>query len=166
MCIRDRFTTVADLLGKKPDDLMPDVPKGSGYTLLQFNYFIAEAGYMGGTLLNSLFIVFIAMGLLRLIAITTLAIKQKNKEMKLIFPTVDPALLPKVSIIVPAYNEEVNAVSSMHNLLRCDYPAFEIIFVDDGSKDNTYANVLAAFKDHPLVQVFTCLLYTSPSPRD
>ena len=149
------FTTVADLLGKKPEDLMPPVPKGSGYTLLQFNYFIAEAGYMGGTLLNSLFLVFIAMGLLRLIAITTLAIKQKNKEKKLIFPTIDRALLPKVSIIVPAYNEEVNAVNSMHNLLRCDYPSFEVIFVDDGSKDNTYANVLEAFKDHPKVQVFT-----------
>ena len=53
------FTTIADLLGKKPDDLMPPVPKGSGYTLLQLNYFLAEAGYMGGTLLNSLFLVFI-----------------------------------------------------------------------------------------------------------
>ena len=46
-----------------------------------------------------------------------------------------------VSIIVPAYNEEVNAVSSLKNLLKTDYPNFEIIFVDDGSKDDTFEKV-------------------------
>ena len=149
------FTSIADLLGKSKDELMPPVPKGSGYALLQMNYFLAEAGYIGGTLLNSLFLVFIALGLLRLIAITYMAIKQKNKEKKMVYPLIDRSLLPKVSIIVPAFNEEVNAVSSMQNLLRCVYPAFEIIFVDDGSKDSTYTIVNEAFKDNPLVRVFT-----------
>lgn len=149
------FTTIADLLGKSKDELMPPVPKGNGYTLLQMNYFLAEAGYVGGTLLNSLFLVFIALGLLRLIAITYMAIKQKNKEKKKVYPIIDPLLLPKVSIIVPAFNEEVNAVSSLHNLLRCDYPSFEIIFVDDGSKDSTYSIVDEAFKNNPSVKVFT-----------
>lgn len=43
------FTTVADLLGKKPDELMPPIPKGREYYWLQINYIIAEAGYLGGT---------------------------------------------------------------------------------------------------------------------
>ncbi len=36
-----QFTTIADLLGKKKEDLMPSVPRGSGYYLLQLNYFLA-----------------------------------------------------------------------------------------------------------------------------
>ena len=148
------FTTIADLLGKTKDDLMPPVPKGSGYTLLEFNYLLAETGYIMGNLLNSLFIVFIAMGLLRLIAITYLAIKQKKKEKGIVYP-IASGPLPKVSVIVPAYNEEVNAVSSLNNLLHCDYPAFEIIFVDDGSKDATYSRVMEAFQNNPVVKVFT-----------
>jgi len=62
---------------------------------------------------------------------------------------------PFVSIIVPAYNEEVNAVSSIQNLLKCNYPAFEIIFIDDGSTDNTYQKVKEAFLNNPLVRVLT-----------
>jgi peptidoglycan-N-acetylglucosamine deacetylase len=62
---------------------------------------------------------------------------------------------PLVSIIVPAYNEEVNAVSSLENLLKCDYPNFNIVFVDDGSKDQTFEKVSTAFANHPKVQVFS-----------
>lgn len=47
---------------------------------------------------------------------------------------------PKVSIIVPAYNEEENLFKTISSLLRMDYPKdkLEIIVVDDGSTDNTY----------------------------
>ncbi len=42
-----------------------------------------------------------------------------------------------ISIIVPAYNEEVTVTSTVHSLLALDYKVYEIIVVDDGSKDNT-----------------------------
>jgi len=47
---------------------------------------------------------------------------------------------PKVSIIVPAYNEEENIEKTIKSLLELDYPRdkLEIIIVDDGSKDRTY----------------------------
>jgi len=47
---------------------------------------------------------------------------------------------PKVSIIVPAYNEEENIEKTIKSLLELDYPKdkLEIIIVDDGSKDRTY----------------------------
>src|ERR1043166_7411648 len=57
-----------------------------------------------------------------------------------------PGNTPSVSIIVPAYNEEVNAVKTIKNLLQQDYPDFEIIFVDDGSQDNTY-KIVEEFAD-------------------
>ena len=42
-----------------------------------------------------------------------------------------------ITIIVPAYNEEVTIVSSIHSLLALEYKLYEIIIVDDGSKDDT-----------------------------
>ncbi len=50
-----------------------------------------------------------------------------------------------VTIIVPAYNEEVTIESSVHSLLALDYPLYEIIVVDDGSSDHTSEILLNAF---------------------
>ena len=44
-----------------------------------------------------------------------------------------------VSILVPAYNEEVTIVDSIESLLKLDYRLYEIIIVDDGSTDDTVA---------------------------
>jgi cellulose synthase/poly-beta-1,6-N-acetylglucosamine synthase-like glycosyltransferase/peptidoglycan/xylan/chitin deacetylase (PgdA/CDA1 family) len=152
------FTTIADLLGKKKDDLMPPVPHGSGYYLLQLNYLVAIIAYLGSHLLASIFILFIILSLLRILLMAVFASKQHYWEKKF---ALRPFWLPNgrgaplVSIIIPAYNEVVNAVSSVQNLLKTDYPNFEIIFVDDGSKDNTHPEVVQAFKDHPRVRVFS-----------
>ena len=137
---------------------MPPIPKGNGYYLVQLNYFLAEFGYWGGHILSSLFIVFIVLSLARIFMMAILAAIQHRKEkQENIVPswTTNKALAPLVSIIVPAYNEEVNAVSSLNNLLKTDYPNFEIIFVDDGSKDSTFEKVSTAFKDNPKMRVLT-----------
>ncbi len=49
--------------------------------------------------------------------------------------------LPKVSVVVPAYNEEEIVAESIKSLKDLDYPKdlLEIIVVNDGSKDNTKA---------------------------
>jgi poly-beta-1,6-N-acetyl-D-glucosamine synthase len=49
---------------------------------------------------------------------------------------------PAVSIIVPAFNEEMLIDAAIRSLLRQDYPRFEIIVVDDGSTDATYARAV------------------------
>jgi peptidoglycan-N-acetylglucosamine deacetylase len=152
------FTTIADLLGKKKEDLMPAVPKGSGYYLLQLNYFLAMAAYIGSHFLTSIFIVFIILSLFRILSMAVLASKQHNWEKKVDlkpFWRPDGSGAPLASIIVPAYNEEVNAVSSVENLLKTNYPNFEIIFVDDGSRDSTYEKVKTAFAANPNVRVLT-----------
>jgi len=152
------FTTIADLLGKKKDDLMPAVPRGSGYYLLQLNYILAMSAYYGSHFLTSLFIVFIILSLARILFMAVIANRQHRWEKKWglkPFWKPDGSDAPKVSIIVPAYNEEVNAVSSLGNLLKTDYPNFEIIFVDDGSRDSTYDKVKHAFEGNLKVRVFT-----------
>ena len=44
---------------------------------------------------------------------------------------------PPVSIIVPAYNEGKLLTNTVRSLLKLNYPKFEIVVVDDGSKDDT-----------------------------
>lgn len=50
-----------------------------------------------------------------------------------------------ISILVPAYNEEVTIVDSINSLLYLDYPLYEIVIINDGSKDNTLEKVIEAF---------------------
>ena len=49
----------------------------------------------------------------------------------------EPAIWPKVSIIVPARDEEAKIDSAMRSKLAIDYPDLEIIAVDDRSQDAT-----------------------------
>ena len=48
----------------------------------------------------------------------------------------------KISIIVPAYNEEKTITSTIQSLQELDYSNYEIIVVDDGSTDQTYQKVV------------------------
>jgi cellulose synthase/poly-beta-1,6-N-acetylglucosamine synthase-like glycosyltransferase/spore germination protein YaaH/peptidoglycan/xylan/chitin deacetylase (PgdA/CDA1 family) len=153
-----KFTTVADYLGKTKDDIMPPVPKGSGYYLLQINYYFAELGYWGGHILFSVFIVFMLLSVSRVLFIAFIATKEFLREKKYSlqpFWSPDGSGAPLVSIIVPAYNEEINAEGSLQSLLDGDYPNFEIIFIDDGSQDKTYERVSEAFAGNPKVKVLT-----------
>lgn len=47
------------------------------------------------------------------------------------------AYLPKVSVLIPAHNEEQVLASALDAACRIDYPDFEVVAVDDGSTDNT-----------------------------
>ena len=152
------FTTVADILGKTRDEMMPPVPKGSGYYLLQINYYFAELGYWSGHILFSMFVVFMALSVGRVLFVAFIATKEFFRERKYglaAWWSAQGLSAPLVSIVVPAFNEEVNAVGSVRSLLSAGYPNFEIIFVDDGSLDGTYEEVCQAFMGNPKVKVYT-----------
>src|SRR5512135_2211647 len=46
---------------------------------------------------------------------------------------------PRVSILVPAYNEGDTIEAALESLLEAGYPCYEVIVVDDGSSDETLA---------------------------
>ncbi|WP_249847557.1 poly-beta-1,6-N-acetyl-D-glucosamine synthase [Aggregatibacter actinomycetemcomitans] len=45
--------------------------------------------------------------------------------------------VPMISLMVPCYNEGNNLDESIPHLLQLRYPNYELIFINDGSKDNT-----------------------------
>ena len=134
------------------------MPRGSGYYILQINYYLAEIAYWGSHILFSLFILFIILSIARIVFLAIIASREHYTEKRgflQAFWLADAKQAPLVSLIVPAFNEEVNAISSVNSLLNADYPNLEIIFVDDGSKDSTFAKVSAAFENNSRVKVFT-----------
>jgi poly-beta-1,6 N-acetyl-D-glucosamine synthase len=66
--------------------------------------------------------------------------KQMEESRKMLYST------PLVTIIVPAYNEEKSLRDALNSVIEADYPNKEVIVIDDGSSDNTYA-IAQSFKN-------------------
>ncbi len=50
-----------------------------------------------------------------------------------------------ISILVPAYNEQETIVENIKSLISLNYPKFEVIVINDGSKDETLNRVIQEF---------------------
>ncbi len=147
-----QFVTVSTLMGKTRDQVMPVV--NNRFTFAdRLDYIFFGITFLWQHFLHGFFIIAIFLIIFRLLTIAVLAILQNRKEKKL--KAIPTTYQPKVSIIVPAYNEELNAERTVNHLLQSDYPDFDIIFVDDGSKDQTYSKILTAFENNPKVKVLT-----------
>lgn len=70
-------------------------------------------------------------------------------------------LAPRISVLVPAYNESASIVESVTNLLALTYPNLEVIVVSDGSTDDTLERLTTAFKMAPVLPVFRRLIPTA-----
>jgi len=146
------FVTTSALMDKTRDQVMPAVQSKFQFTnTLDLVFFILT--FIWEHFLDGFFVVAIILIIFRLLAIGLLAIIQRQKEKRYQFK--NPDYKPKVSIIVPAYNEEINATRTVDHLLKSEYPDFEVIFVDDGSKDNTFNIVKTAFENNSKVKVLT-----------
>ncbi|MCP9471420.1 MAG: glycosyltransferase family 2 protein [Nitrospira sp.] len=69
---------------------------------------------------------------------------------------------PQISIIVPAYNEAATIASSVRSLLQLTYSDYEIIVVNDGSKDETLEVLRQAFQLKPFPEAYAHDLPTRP----
>ena len=60
-----------------------------------------------------------------------------------------------LSIVLPSYNEEQNIANTakvLSEMMEQEHIDYELIFVSDGSKDNTYQEILKAAADNPRVK--------------
>jgi cellulose synthase/poly-beta-1,6-N-acetylglucosamine synthase-like glycosyltransferase len=105
---------------------------------------IAYDGYASGfsSALQTVFIWGLTLSFWQTMLFVPLAIRSIAREDAL----EDPPEFPKMSILVPAYNEEKVIRTTIESLLATDYPDKEIIAIDDGSKDGTFA-IMSEYKD-------------------
>ena len=54
-------------------------------------------------------------------------------------------MLPSISIIAPAFNEELTIIENVNSLLNLEYPDYELIIVNDGSIDSTLDKLITYF---------------------
>jgi cellulose synthase/poly-beta-1,6-N-acetylglucosamine synthase-like glycosyltransferase/peptidoglycan/xylan/chitin deacetylase (PgdA/CDA1 family)/spore germination protein YaaH len=142
------FTTIAQLIGKTNSQIMPAAQQDNPYLIYDKAVFkVIQAVRLG---LTALFYSAILLGILRLVVFIFLSRKQVKMYKK---TKIDTDYTPFVSVVIAAYNEEKVICKTIDSILASDYPAFEVLIVDDGSKDNTAAVVLEAFRNHPFVRL-------------
>ncbi|WP_235445594.1 MULTISPECIES: poly-beta-1,6-N-acetyl-D-glucosamine synthase [Gulbenkiania] len=60
---------------------------------------------------------------------------------------------PPVSVLIPCFNEGENAEETISHALKLDYPDFEVIAINDGSRDNTGEVLDRLAARHPRLRV-------------
>ena len=149
-----RFVQVSDLAGLSRDQVMPEIPPNQRV----FTRADAIAFFFlstGGWTLQWVFLIGILLGLARLLFVGSLALGQwlRSRRRERIHAGID--YNPFVSILIPAYNEELVIANTIKSLLASDYPHYEIIVIDDGSQDATSKIVTDKFKGEACVRLFT-----------
>jgi cellulose synthase/poly-beta-1,6-N-acetylglucosamine synthase-like glycosyltransferase len=74
----------------------------------------------------------------------------KKKQQYRMMNAIENDYFIPISIIVPAYNEEVTVTDTVKSLLALDYKVYEIIVVDDGSTDDTSKVMIEQFQMEPV----------------
>src|SRR5216684_2517927 len=72
-----------------------------------------------------------------LIALKTSAAHQHKLESQRLNWIAGAPMVPPITLIAPAHNEESSIRIAVRNLLELDYPELEVIVVNDGSEDRT-----------------------------
>jgi cellulose synthase/poly-beta-1,6-N-acetylglucosamine synthase-like glycosyltransferase len=108
-----------------------------------FGTIMAFEGYPAYvTLTQAIFVWALTLSFWQTMLFVPLAVRSAAREALL----KEPDVYPRISVIVPAYNEERVIRGTIESLLATDYPDKEVVVVDDGSKDKTL-EIAMEFKD-------------------
>jgi len=70
--------------------------------------------------------------------------------------------LPPITILVPAYNESATIEASVTAILTLEYRNYEVVVVNDGSKDDTMEQLRHAFDLYEIPRVYPETIETKP----
>jgi cellulose synthase/poly-beta-1,6-N-acetylglucosamine synthase-like glycosyltransferase len=96
--------------------------------------------FLTAIMINSTYTLFSAMSLLDIMN------RKRNFTDSMLEKTLNSSFYRPITLVVPAYNESQTIVSSLHSQLNIDYAEFEIVVVNDGSKDNTMDVLIKEFE--------------------
>jgi cellulose synthase/poly-beta-1,6-N-acetylglucosamine synthase-like glycosyltransferase/peptidoglycan/xylan/chitin deacetylase (PgdA/CDA1 family)/spore germination protein YaaH len=143
------FVPVSELFGKTRDQVMPRQPLtvmlyANRVVFLTFSYL--------GQFLYYCFVVAIFLGVGRLLMLCGLALINKGRR------KAEPAITHdghRVTVLIPAYNEEKVVALTIQRILASDYTDLEVLVIDDGSKDRTAGIVQDYFASDSRVSVIS-----------
>jgi len=69
---------------------------------------------------------------------------------------------PPIAVLAPAFNEEVTIVESINSLLALHYPQFEVIVINDGSKDSTLQRMIDHYGLAPVERFYDLSVKHNP----
>jgi YaiO family outer membrane protein len=70
--------------------------------------------------------------------------------------------LPPITILVPAYNESATIEASVTAILTLEYRNYEVVVVNDGSKDDTMERLRHAFDLYEIPRIYPEAIATKP----
>ncbi len=103
--------------------------------IIDFNYYLIYYSFA----INLIYFVLL---ILSFSGVSTQIKNWKLKKKEFLFKE---KMLPTISIIAPAFNEEATIIESINSLLNLQYPEYELIVVNDGSKDDTLNTLIDYF---------------------
>lgn len=121
-------------------------------TLAQFAAWFV-LGYF--ILMNACYLVLNAISMLSLHRL------EQEKMLDSLTPGFSGLELP-ISILVPAFNEEASIAASIRSMLQLVYPEFEIVIINDGSRDATMEVLRREFSLIPFPEAYRVQLATAP----
>ncbi|WP_174291970.1 glycosyltransferase [Sphingomonas bacterium] len=146
------FVPVSELAGLTREQSMPPI-SSSDRAAAQIDLALFMVLGFIVIALKYVFLVAIAVGILRAVTLSALALWQARREHHTIFPPIDPERF--VTVMIPAFNEERVIERAVRTVLASTEVRVEVIVIDDGSKDATSAIVARAFADEPRVRLLT-----------
>lgn len=141
---------VSKLAGISHDQVMPQL-SGVDLAEVRADVFAFTAIGVSILMLNWTFFFAIALGVLRSVTLTVLALLPGRPKP----PLPSGAFRPRVTVIIPCFNEEKVIEASVKRILDSSYPYLDVIVADDGSKDRTSEIVAQAYGDNPRVRLLT-----------
>ena len=70
--------------------------------------------------------------------------------------------LPPITMLVPAYNESATIEASVTAMLTLEYRSYEVVVVNDGSKDDTIEQLRHAFDLYEVPRIYPETITTKP----
>ena len=109
--------------------------------------------FFGGMIIFYMLFVILAYSSMFLVAMFDLRKRYKLDPSEYDDAHIDAFYSKPVSLLVPAYNEEVGVVDTVYSLLNLRYPQTEIIIINDGSTDRTLETVIEHFQMKPVEKI-------------
>jgi cellulose synthase/poly-beta-1,6-N-acetylglucosamine synthase-like glycosyltransferase/peptidoglycan/xylan/chitin deacetylase (PgdA/CDA1 family) len=139
------LVSVGDLVGAGHDEMVPAVTRDSLTASLQDDGFtlIRAGSWLFGVIFGTAIV--LSIGRVALIVLLSLANRRQSDAAA--------GFMPRVTVVVPAHNEEAVIGKTIRSLLASQYPDVRVLVVDDGSTDSTAAAVKSHFHDDSRVQL-------------